>query len=174
VVLDAARRHLHRLSHLGHLGHAGHLARRFAGSLWPGGPRPADEAWALGWLGVGERALWARMSGPDRRHAVGVARRVVAALGPARAERPVVAAALLHDAGKVDSGLGTFARVVATVFVRQGANGDGRLARYRRHDAIGAALLAAAGAPTPWPSPGPASTTFRRTAGRCRPTSPGS
>ena len=39
------------------------------------------------------------MSGPDRRHAVGVARRVERALGH-EATRPVLAAALLHDVGQ--------------------------------------------------------------------------
>ena len=92
------------------------------------------------------------MSGPDRRHAVGVARRVVAALfaaGDAPPERPVIAAALLHDVGKVDAGLGTFGRAVATLaspVVRRSGSGDSRLARYGRHDAIGASLLEAAGA----------------------------
>lgn len=90
------------------------------------------------------------MSNPDRRHAVGVARLVVASLD-SRATRAVVAAALLHDVGKVDSGLGTFARVGATVWsgVRgraRAAAGDGRVARYLRHDAIGARLLGEAGA----------------------------
>ena len=89
-------------------------------------------------LREGELALWRRMSGPDRRHAVGVARRV--------GDRPreVLAAALLHDVGKIDSGLGTFGRVVATLVDRR--DGAGRLARYRRHDVIGAALREAAGA----------------------------
>ena len=133
------------------LRHLRHLAKRFFGSLWPpGGPPAEDEAWAVRWLGDGERALWARMSTPDRRHAIVVARRVLAEL-PA-AERPVVAAALLHDVGKVDAGLGTFGRVAATLAApavrrssRSGTS-DGRLARYLRHDAIGASLLAAAGA----------------------------
>ena len=129
--------------------HAGHLVRRFLGSLKPGGPPPADEAWARDVLLIGERPLWDRMSGPDRRHAVAVARRTEAALG-ARATRPVVAAALLHDVGKVDSGLGTFARVGATVVTavvgrKRLARRAGRLGRYSAHDAIGADLLAAAG-----------------------------
>ena len=92
----------------------GHLARRFFGSLRPGGPAADDAAWAEGHLLDGERALWARLSGPDRRHAVLVARRVERMLG-AEATRPVLAAALLHDVGKLDSGLGTYGRVVATV-----------------------------------------------------------
>ena len=54
------------------------------------------------------------MSGPDRRHAAGVARAVQRALGH-EASRPVLAAALLHDVGKVESGLRTYGRVVATL-----------------------------------------------------------
>jgi hypothetical protein len=128
---------------------AGHLVRRFLGSLKPGGPPPADEAWARDALLAGERPLWDRMSAPDRRHAVAVARRAEAALGP-RATRPVVAAALLHDVGKVESGLGTFARVGATLVAavvgrKRLARRSGRLGRYVRHDAIGADLLTAAG-----------------------------
>src|SRR3954467_4558474 len=40
--------------------------------------------------------------------------RPLAALG-SRADRPVLAAALLHDMGKTACGLGTFGRVVATL-----------------------------------------------------------
>ena len=126
-----------------------HLARRFVTALDPRGPAAADEAWVAGVLSPGERGLWARMSGPDRRHAVGVARRAAAARGP-RAERPVLAAALLHDVGKIESGLGTLARVPATVagmVARERVSaGGGRVARYLRHDAIGARLLREAGA----------------------------
>ena len=100
-------------------------------------------------LGPGERQLWASMSGADRRHALDVARRVVAVLGSG-ATRPVLAAALLHDVGKIDAGLGTVGRVPATlaglVARERVAVGGGRVARYLRHDAIGAAMLAGAGA----------------------------
>ena len=79
-----------------------------------------------------------------------VAREVVSALGQA-ATRPVVAAALLHDVGKVEAGLGTLARVPATLLGlvagrERASSGRGRVARYLRHDAIGAELLTAAGA----------------------------
>ncbi len=101
-----------------------------------------------GVLRAGEHDLWQRMSGPDRRHAAGVAHDVAARLG-AEATPPVLAAAILHDVGKVESGLGTLARVPATVaglVARDRATrGTGRVARYLRHDAIGAALLEAAG-----------------------------
>ena len=80
----------------------GHLSRRFFGSLRPGGPSPEDDAWARQRLLPGERELWELMSKQDRRHAIGVARRVERALGN-EASRPVLAAALLHDVGKIDS-----------------------------------------------------------------------
>jgi hypothetical protein len=127
-----------------------HLAKRFFGSLSRRPPAPADEAWARDALLPGEEALWVQMTNADRRHAIGVARHAVGALGPERATRPVRAAALLHDVGKISSGFGPFARAGATVWAgvrgrSRAASGDGRLARYVRHDAIGAGLLAHAG-----------------------------
>jgi len=135
--------------------HLRHLVRRFAWSLWPGGPSPTDDAWATGSLVPGEQALWRRMSGADRRHAIGVARRTEQALGD-RATRPVVAAALLHDVGKVDSGFGPVRRAAATVAGMVGGHQTagrwrersgivGRTGRYLCHDEIGASMLDAAG-----------------------------
>jgi hypothetical protein len=152
-------------------GSIGHLAIRFFGSLRPGGPPAADDAWALAQLEPGEQALWRRMSGPDRRHAVGVARDAIAILessAPAPTPRPVVAAALLHDVGKIQSGLGTWARAAVTIVAM--AVGRDRVAswspappapedsvpgrriparvaagRYVTHDRIGASLLLHAG-----------------------------
>ncbi len=133
----------------------GHLARRFFGSLWPAGPRVDDEAWADEVLLAGEAGLWWRLSGPDRRHSAGVARRVEATHGP-DATRPVLAAALLHGVGKLDSGLGTYGRVVATLSAavagRETAGAwsssrgyTRRVGLSPRHPDIGAALLALAG-----------------------------
>ncbi|MGH9135895.1 MAG: hypothetical protein ACRD0G_02475 [Acidimicrobiales bacterium] len=124
----------------------GHLVRRFFGSLRPGGPLPADEAWARAQLVPGEVELWSRLSGADRRHAVGVAHDVERRLGGA-ATRPVLAAALLHDVGKLDSGYGTFARVAVTVWAAVAGRQRlwGRAARYVAHPQIGAAWLEAAG-----------------------------
>ena len=93
---------------------AAHLVTRFFGSLRPGGPGRTAESWVAERLLPGEHELWRRMSGPDRRHAYGVARRVERALGD-EASRPVLAAALLHDVGKLDSRLRTYGRVVATL-----------------------------------------------------------
>ncbi|MGH1504471.1 MAG: hypothetical protein ACRBI6_13005 [Acidimicrobiales bacterium] len=138
-----------------------HLARRFLGSIRPGPPAAADEAWARRHLGDGEIRLWERMSNPDRRHAVGVARAVVAELGDESSTPPVVAAALLHDVGKVVSGYRTPARVVATLVWAAVPVGDRsaraeawaerpwpwrRMGEYRRHPELGEALLIEAGA----------------------------
>jgi hypothetical protein len=114
-----------------------HLARRFLGSLRRGAP--ANEAWAIEQLLPGERALWSRMSDPDRRHAVDVAHAV------GDAPREVLAAALLHDVGKVESGLGTFARVGATLLGAIRREWPGRVGAYLHHDELGAALLTHAG-----------------------------
>jgi hypothetical protein len=91
-----------------------HLTKRFFETLVPLGPRKADRQWAVDQLLPGERVLWARMKPADRRHAAGVARRVEAALGD-RADRPVLAAALLHDVGKIEANFGPYRRVIATV-----------------------------------------------------------
>jgi hypothetical protein len=137
------------------MGGAAHLVRRFVGSLRPGGPSPDEQAWVDVQLLPAEQALWARMSGPDRRHAAGVARDVERALGH-EASRPVLAAALLHDVGKVESGLRTYGRVVATLCAMVGGTemADSwqkrrgytrRVGLYLRHAQIGADLLDLAG-----------------------------
>lgn len=129
----------------------GHLVRRFFGSLKPGGPPTAEVTRVHEALLPAEAALWDAMPGPDRRHSAAVARAVRIELGD-RATRPVVAAALLHDAGKAASGLRTPGRVVATLVGRsrgarwQGRGGyRGRIAAYLVHDELGAALLDDAG-----------------------------
>lgn len=124
-----------------------HLARRFVTSLWPGGPAPADDAWARSYLLDREQALWRAMSGPDRRHAVAVARQLH------DHEILAVPAALLHDVGKVESGLGTLRRAGVTLVALglgrdRVARGRGRMARYLRHDSLGAGLLERAGSDT--------------------------
>lgn len=132
-----------------------HLSKRFVVSLWPLGPRRRGDEWATAHLLEGEVALWRRMSRQDQRHAIGVARRAEASLGEA-ATRPVLAAALLHDVGKIDSHLGTFLRVVATVSAKvagretaelwvRGSGVTRRIGLYLKHPSIGGDLLAMAG-----------------------------
>jgi hypothetical protein len=147
-----------------------HLASRFFGSVLPVGPPKADEQWATGQLLPGEAVLFAAMSGPDRRHAIGVARRALGLLARTdetlheMAGRAFVAAALLHDVGKNEAHLGTFGRVGATVmavvFGRENVVAWGRsparspwtvrgckarMGLYLMHDSIGGRLLEGAG-----------------------------
>ena len=91
-----------------------HLSKRFLCSLRPGGPGAEAEAWVAEVLSVEQSELWRQLPGPDRRHAYAVARRVERALGH-QASAPVLAAALLHDVGKLDAGLRTYGRVIATL-----------------------------------------------------------
>lgn len=109
--------------------HVLHLVRRFVGSF--DRRRPRDVEWVRSTLTSGEFELWSRMAVQDRRHSIAVARRF-GELAPA-AGRAEVAAALLHDVGKIESDLGTFGRVFATVFGGRTARWDA----YRRHEEIG-------------------------------------
>ena len=137
------------------MGDAAHLAKRFFGSVVPIGPKAGDDAWARAQLLDGEQDVWRRMSRNDRRHAVGVARRAERALGD-EATRPVLAAALLHDCGKVVSGLGTYGRVIATLSVKLAGRDIAmawsetrgftrRVGLYVEHPRLGADLLGMAG-----------------------------
>ncbi len=134
---------------------AGHLTKRFFASLWPSGPSSTSEEWVRSVLSDDEHELWRRMSRADRRHAVGVARRVERSLGD-EATKPVLAAALLHDVGKVSAGLGTYGRVVATLagaaagrsMADAWTEGKGftrKVGLYLRHPDLGGDMLAMAG-----------------------------
>ncbi len=119
--------------------HLWHLVKRFATSI---GARPLgpDERLRVGAiLTPAEAALFDRFNAADQRHALVVLARfdAVAPGAPLAVRR----AALLHDIGKVDSSLGTLARVVATIV-------GGRTAAFRAyhaHEAHGAELLRKAG-----------------------------
>lgn len=137
-----------------------HLVKRFVGSLSPAAPTVADEVWAESFLLDGELALWRRLSNVDRRHAIHVARRFEALGSWTRDE---MAAALLHDIGKIESQLSTLERLGATVF-------GGRTTRwsaYRDHERLGVELCREAGSSSATieilsNAPGPAVTALRR------------
>lgn len=116
-----------------------HLAARFFTSLSTRPPDPADDAWAEEHLLPGEVVLWRRMTNQDRRHSVKVARRFVAARPDAT--RAEVAGALLHDVGKIECGLGTWGRVVASIV---GPRTE-RFRIYHDHEHVGSLLAEAAG-----------------------------
>ena len=149
-----------------------HRAGRFFGALRPGPPPAPEWAWALSQLSPSEQRLLLKMRNPDRRHAVEVARRVQAQLavsadgasagdlddgasdGSAESTDHawIITAALLHDVGKVASGLRTYGRVVATLcgvfggrdlaeIWQRGSGITRRVGMYLRYGDIGAEML---------------------------------
>ena len=81
-----------------------HLVRRFIKSLSRTSPSSSDIAWVNECLLPGEFELWLRMESYDQRHSIEVARRFTNL--HREFTRDQVAAALLHDIGKVHSKLG--------------------------------------------------------------------
>jgi hypothetical protein len=135
-----------------------HLAQRFFRALWPGPPPARDTAWVESILGRGELALWRELPNHDRRYSIRVAKRAEARLAGTQyaGESSWLAAALLHDVGKLDAGLGVFGRSVATVMGATVGTARvdrwatmvgfrGRVGRYLRHDERGAERIRAAG-----------------------------
>ena len=124
----------------GRWSHSGHLARRFAGSLSRRPPPSDDEAWA---------AIVAAPSGTDIVEIDGERRPAARDRGRPPLSRPAAerragsrcAGALLHDVGKVESGLGVTGRVVATVVGPR----TRRFRLYHDHEEIGAGMAADAG-----------------------------
>jgi hypothetical protein len=116
-----------------------HLAARFVTSLPPTPPSVDDEVWVDDHLLAGERVLWVQLSNQDRRHSAAVGRRFVEAR-PA-ATRAEIAGAILHDVGKIECGLGTWGRVVATLVGPR----TRRFRAYHDHERIGAEMARSAG-----------------------------
>ena len=116
-----------------------HLAARFVTSLPPTPPSVVDEVWVDRHVLAGERELWVQLSNQDRRHSAAVARRFVVARP--EATRAEIAGAILHDVGKIECGLGTFGRVVATLVGPRTA----AFRAYHDHEEIGAELARRAG-----------------------------
>ena len=109
----------------------GHLVRRFFTSLSKKPPANKDIAWVNEKLLTSEFALWKSMKSPDQRHSIDVARRFTE-LHPTFT-RDEVAAALLHDIGKIESQLGVIGRVIATIVGPRGT----KFRRYHDHELIG-------------------------------------
>lgn len=119
-----------------------HLIRRFFESVRSRWPSPADQRFVAGFLSLELAAAFHRQHPMDQSHAVGCARRVVAA-APGRPD--LVRAALLHDVGKQVAHLGVLGRSLASVASILHLPRTGRMQEYLDHGTIGADLLAALG-----------------------------
>jgi putative nucleotidyltransferase with HDIG domain len=127
-----------------------HLAARFTGSLRARPLDAADDALIRRTLRPEELACWESLGRADRAESVATARETLAALGP-DADPTWVAAALLHDVGKAQTGLGAVGRACATVAAgvaghRRARAWRGAAGRYVNHDELGARRLREAGA----------------------------
>src|SRR4051794_13339446 len=103
-----------------------HLSGRFVRSLWPGPPRADDVVWVETVLTPDGFVQFRRQPNHDQRHAIGVARDVQVRLAdtPDADDTRWLSAALLHDIGKLDSRLGVYGRVVATLSGAAGGRED--------------------------------------------------
>ena len=112
-----------------------HLVRRAVGSASNAPASESQRDLVRAVLTATEFEMWERMPGRDQCHSVQVlARFDVLVPGAPRCAR---AAALLHDVGKLESGLGWTMRIVATVVGPRGK----RFAAYHDHERIGADML---------------------------------
>ncbi|WP_027482535.1 HD domain-containing protein, partial [Deinococcus pimensis] len=120
-------------------------ALRLARSLDARQARP-DDAWAAARLTPGERGVYLRMDPRDREHAVRVARHLLGDHPGASPE--LVAAALLHDAGKSVRRYRVVERVLVGLVPERLCRvlPGGALRVRARHPEIGARLLREAGA----------------------------
>jgi len=138
----------------------GHLTRRFFGALSRRPPPESEREWAASVLGAPAYELWARMPNHDQRHSLGVAREVEAQLAgtPYEGDPRWLAAALLHDVGKLDSHLGVYGRVAATVSATvagrdmadawsERSGFTRRVGLYLRHPELGADRIRIVGGP---------------------------
>lgn len=118
---------------------AWHLFKRYVESLVARRLDEGERRLVETVLSNAERQLFARLSVADQRHALGVLHR----FDRLQPDAPFTArrAALLHDIGKLECGMGTLMRVVATVVGPRTA----AFRRYHDHESIGIGLLVSAG-----------------------------
>ena len=135
-----------------------HLVGRFFSSLVPLPVRAGDRAWVASVLRPEELELWSLMTRADQRESVRVARRTEIALAGTEhaGETRWLAAALLHDVGKLDARFGPVRRALATTaagvlgprMVESWVDRSGfirRCALYVFHDQLGADRVKMAG-----------------------------
>ncbi|MFA5774420.1 MAG: hypothetical protein WC864_03470 [Ilumatobacteraceae bacterium] len=112
-----------------------HLIKRFLGSLAPTPLNKSELEWVENFLNAKELDLWRSQAIADQRHSFDIAQRFLVLRVQAMPDE--IAGALLHDIGKIEARLGTFARVIATVLPIP----TRRFITYRHHEQNGAKLL---------------------------------
>lgn len=112
-----------------------HLVKRFFGSLTTNPLNAIEMSWVTDVLRDPEFTLWNSQSIIDQRHSFDIAQRFIV-LRPS-ASRDEIAGALLHDIGKIEAGLGTVARVIATILPLP----TQKISAYRDHQQRGAQKL---------------------------------
>lgn len=120
-----------------------HLAKRFFRSLTARKISDEETIWVSSFLMHEEMRLWSQQMRIDQLHSIHIAKRFCVLMPGASREE--VAAALLHDVGKIDAHLGVLARVLATILPNRVAQIMPRLGAYVDHEAIGVQKLLAIG-----------------------------
>lgn len=124
-------------------GSLAHLSSRFFDVLLY---RPLDAAERVTvetWLTPDLADIFFAQPEADQRHGYEAGLHVMAA----GTEPDVVVAAVMHDVGKREAGLGILGRVIASLFIMTGLPLTRRMQLYRDHGMTAAAELAALGAP---------------------------
>tara|TARA_B100001250_G_scaffold399321_1_gene408599 strand:- start:1524 stop:2045 length:522 start_codon:yes stop_codon:yes gene_type:complete len=128
-----------------------HLTKRFWFSLKPQELSGKDLNWVRSHLSESEFAYWEKLSTADKDHSFRVAKQAESEIGEKGKE--FMAAALLHDIGKLESRFTTFGRVFATLWClffpfrkmekwEERTKGlRRRLIDYAKHPELGAELL---------------------------------
>ena len=116
-----------------------HLAKRFFGALSRAPIGESQIELVQTTLLDSEFALWSAMMSIDKKHSIKVMSRFMQIYPQATVTQ--VRASLLHDVGKLESNLGVFERVLATIVGERGS----RFAKYHAHEKIGAQMLRQAG-----------------------------
>ncbi|MEO5975146.1 MAG: hypothetical protein ABIQ38_08110 [Ilumatobacteraceae bacterium] len=116
-----------------------HLVKRFFGSLTSDPLNEREISWVKEELTSDEFDLWNTQAVTDQRHSFDIAMRFIV-LRP-QGSQEEIAGALLHDIGKIEAGLGTIARVVATILPLP----TQKFTAYRQHQRRGAQLVKSIG-----------------------------
>lgn len=125
-------------------GSFGHLAARFFDYLRTAPLAAEDRQTVASILTGAEANIFFEQSQKDQAHGFAAA---LVVLESEHSTNEKLRAALLHDVGKRNAGLGVLGRVTASVMIKMGLPLPTKFKLYRDHGPVGAADLTAAGSP---------------------------